>query len=120
MNARKFRTAVLGTIVGTICALGAQSAAAQARANMPQTPEAMANAAKPEGGVTWYMSNGDNIGRRVSTAFKNKYGITVSFIVLETPKMLQRYAAEVESGKAAADIMTASVTAEDIAGMMKV
>lgn len=95
------------------------SQAASTKPTQASVVEALARSAKAEGKVTWYMSNGDRIAHRVAQAFEAKHGINVSLVVLETPKMLQRYAAEAQGGRIVADLLTGTVNTADVENLIK-
>lgn len=80
--------------------------------------EALVKAAKAEGAVTWYVSVVDEIARRIDTAFKEKYGITVSRLRLPGPTLVQRFSAEAESGKFAADVLVGTIFSTGLANTL--
>lgn len=67
-------------------------------------------AAQKEGELVWYSVPAENVAREVSDDFSHKYGITVKFVRLPSADLAQRFSAEAESGKPAADLFVASLT----------
>lgn len=80
--------------------------------------EALIKAAKAEGAVTWYVSVVDDIARRIEAGFKTKYGISVSRLRLPGPTLVQRFSAEAEAGKFAADIMVGTIFSTGLANTL--
>lgn len=68
------------------------------------------DAAKKEGALTWYSVPAENAAKAASDAFGKKYGIPVKYIRLTSGDLSQRYAAEAETGKPAADLFLQSYT----------
>lgn len=85
-------------------ALSASAAAAEL--------DALVTAAKAEGELTLYTATPDNQARRFVDAFSAKYGIKVGFLRVAGASLRQRYVAEAEAGKIAADIMLTAGAAE--------
>ncbi|MFD0473548.1 extracellular solute-binding protein [Nonomuraea thailandensis] len=67
-------------------------------------------AAQKEGELVWYSVPAENIAKAVSDDFTARYGIKVKFIRLTSSDLAQRFAAEAESGKPAADLFVGSYT----------
>ena len=78
-------------------------AQANANANAQAELEALIKAAKAEGEVTLYSAATENIPKRVGAAFTAKYGIRFNSNRISSSPLMQRYAAEAESGNIAAD-----------------
>ncbi len=103
-----------------ICAVFAASPGvlAQAAKASPATiaaeMDALIKAAKAEGQVSFYTAPTENTAKRVADAFTAKYGIRVQFVRLAGNPLMQRYAAEAESGNFATDMIipagTSSIT----------
>lgn len=66
--------------------------------------DALIKAAKAEGEVTLYSAATENIPKRVGAAFTAKYGIRFNSSRISSSPLMQRYAAEAESGNIAADL----------------
>ena len=86
----------------------AQASKAAAAAEL----DALVKAARAEGEVTLYTATPDNQARRFVDAFTAKYGIKVGFLRVAGASLRQRYVAEAEAGKFAADIMLTAGAAE--------
>lgn len=82
----------------------AQAATAAAR-NAQADLDALVKAAKAEGEVTYYANFTENVGKRVSTKFREKYGINAVYVRFPGDGGIQRFATEAESGTFAADIL---------------
>ncbi|RAY15876.1 ABC transporter substrate-binding protein [Actinomadura craniellae] len=67
-------------------------------------------AAQKEGELVWYSVPAENIAKAVSDDFAKKYGIKVKFVRLTSSDLSQRFAAEAETGKPAADLFVGSFT----------
>ncbi|GAA3594787.1 extracellular solute-binding protein [Nonomuraea rosea] len=67
-------------------------------------------AAQKEGELVWYSVPAENIAKAVSDDFAKTYGIKVKFIRLTSSDLAQRFAAEAEGGKPAADLFVGSYT----------
>lgn len=67
--------------------------------------EALIKAAKAEGEVTFYCAQVEVVAKRVAESFSAKYGIKAQYIRLPSSPLMQRYAAEAESGNIAADVV---------------
>jgi len=81
----------------------ATSAKQAASADSPEVQQ-LVEAAKQEGSVTWYSSATENVAQKVTDAFNEKYpGVTAEFVRGSSPDLIQRYSAEADSGKVAAD-----------------
>ncbi|MGN9780968.1 ABC transporter substrate-binding protein [Nonomuraea sp. ZG12] len=79
-------------------------------ADAPPALRTLIEAAQKEGELTWYSVPAENIAKSVSDDFAKKYGIQVKFIRLTSSDLAQRFAAEAESGKPAADLFVGSYT----------
>lgn len=66
--------------------------------------DALVKAARAEGQVMFYSAPVENVAKRLADAFGAKYGIKTTFVRLVSNSLLQRYAAEAEAGKIAADL----------------
>ena len=76
-------------------------------------------AAHNEGEVLFYCAQVDAVGKRVSDAFTKKYGVKCQHLRLSSSPLQQRFAAEAEAGKIAADLLlnggnTAGFSAEGL------
>jgi iron(III) transport system substrate-binding protein len=81
----------------------ATSGTQAASADSPEVQK-LYESAKGEGGVTWYSSATENVAQKVTDAFNSKYpGVTAEFVRASSPDLIQRYSAEADSGKVAAD-----------------
>ncbi|MFC5819512.1 ABC transporter substrate-binding protein [Nonomuraea harbinensis] len=79
-------------------------------ADAPPALRTLIQAAQKEGELVWYSVPAENIAKAVSDDFAKKYGIKVKFIRLTSSDLAQRFAAEAESGKPAADLFVGSYT----------
>jgi iron(III) transport system substrate-binding protein len=84
---------------------GAIPQSAAVRAGAQAELEALINAAKAEGEVTFFLPMSDPVGKRVGDAFTAKYAIKTQHLRLGGVQIQQRYAAEAESGLFAADVL---------------
>jgi len=73
--------------------------------------DTLIRAAKSEGQVPLYSSSPDNQTRHVVDTFTKRYAPKVSFVRLGSNQLQQRYAAEVEAGNIAADLLSNAGTA---------
>ena len=104
-----FAIAITATLHWPGAAAYAQVPISQAAARTEH--DALVKAAKAEpGGIIFYLSAGENVGKRSADAFEAKYGIKAKFIRLSGIGLLQRYAAEADSGAAAADLFLSGNT----------
>ncbi len=92
------RRAMLQAIPATSLALGF---ARPARADLAS----LAEAARREGSVTWYSSLVPGVNQGIVEAMRGRYGIDVRVLRLASGPLTQRYSAEAESGKIAADVI---------------
>jgi iron(III) transport system substrate-binding protein len=67
--------------------------------------EELIAAAKEEGSLTFYSAATENIAKRISDAFSEKYGISTEFVRLSSSQLQQRYAAEADAGNIPADLI---------------
>ncbi|MFG1943925.1 ABC transporter substrate-binding protein [Nonomuraea sp. NPDC048826] len=79
-------------------------------ADAPPALRTLVEAARKEGELVWYSVPAENIAKAVSDDFAKKYGIKVKFIRLTSSDLAQRFAAEAETGKPAADLFVGSYT----------
>lgn len=104
MSAR-LRSAVLLAVA----ALVTLPAGAQTRTTPQAEVDALVKAAKAENvELTMYVGYTENVSRRVVNAFIAKYGIKTQFVRTDAGNLLQRYSAEAEAGKIAADLAITS------------
>jgi len=83
---------------------GSASAGTKPASSDPPAVQKLYDAAKSEGSVTWYSSATENVAQKVTDAFNEKYpGVTAQFVRASSPDLIQRYSAEADSGKVAAD-----------------
>jgi len=122
--------ALLAALGCTSLALGSDSALGVASASRPGVPivlaqaapaakaaskstvsvqaelDALIKAARAEGELIFYSTATENIAKRIANAYTSKYGVKVSFTRLGgSTQLLQRYAADAESGAFAADMV---------------
>jgi iron(III) transport system substrate-binding protein len=69
--------------------------------------QALVDAARKEGSLTWYSTNPPGAVNRIAKAFEAKYGLKVEFVRASSTELTQRYAAEAQSGKSQADVIDA-------------
>jgi iron(III) transport system substrate-binding protein len=100
---------LLATSVLAACGDGRTDAGTGATGASPELQK-LIDAAKKEGTLTWYSVPAENAAKAASDAFSRKYGIPVKYIRLTSGDLSQRYAAEAESGKPAADLFLQSFT----------
>lgn len=65
----------------------------------------MIAAARAEGQVTWYSALVVEVNQGIVDAFKKKYGIDVQVLRLSSGPLTQRFSAEAEANKVAADVI---------------
>jgi iron(III) transport system substrate-binding protein len=83
---------------------GSASTATKAASTDPPAVQKLYEGAKSEGSVIWYSSATENVAQKVTDAFNKKYpGVTAQFVRASSPDLIQRYSAEADSGKVAAD-----------------
>ena len=88
----------------TALAIGVASIALAGRALAQAELDALIKAARAEGEVMFYSAPVESVAKRVADAFTAKYGVNARFVRLVSNTLLQRYSAESESGKTAADL----------------
>jgi iron(III) transport system substrate-binding protein len=66
---------------------------------------ALTQAAKAEGGLTFFTAATENVAKKAGDAFQQKYGIKAEFIRLASTPLQQRYAAEADSSRISADLI---------------
>jgi iron(III) transport system substrate-binding protein len=87
----------------------APSASASTAASTPASAgdiTALEAAAKKEGSLTWYTSIPQAIATSEATAFKTKYGVTVTPIVLTSGLLETRFSSEKDAGNSGADVLS--------------
>lgn len=99
------RRAVLAAAVSIALSMLSTPGYTQGSARDSAELEALIKAAKAEGELTFYCAQVEVVARRVAEAFTAKYGIKSQFIRLPSSQLMQRYAAEAESGNIAADVV---------------
>ncbi|KAB8189644.1 extracellular solute-binding protein [Nonomuraea phyllanthi] len=92
------------------CGSGDTGGGAAVPADASPALRTLIEAAQKEGELVWYSVPAENIAKAVSDDFAGKYGIKVKFIRLTSSDLAQRFAAEAESGKPAADLFVGSYT----------
>lgn len=106
--------AVLGTAL--VCAVpllvscssgGGSGDDASSSISCPTDWDETVEAAKQEGALTWYTSVPAEPAEGIATAFHEEYGIAVATLKLPSSNLLQRYAAEAQSGRIGADVLSA-------------
>jgi ABC-type Fe3+ transport system substrate-binding protein len=91
------KTAVFGVATLLAC-VGAPHARA--------ADQALIDAAKREGGVTWYTTQlVDLLARPVAEAFQKRYGIKVDYVRAESPTIVLRVVEENRAGKNQSDVV---------------
>ncbi len=111
---RGFNTLALGAGAGV--ALGSYEARAQSAAYQADL-DALVKAAKAEGELVCYVSQTENVARRVHDAFTAKYGIKISFARFDSVPLQQRYSSEAQAGTFAASLVTLAGGADDFVKM---
>ncbi|TYB57398.1 extracellular solute-binding protein [Nonomuraea sp. PA05] len=110
----RFRSAAAAGCAALLLAAGCGSGEAgggpAAPADAPPALRSLIEAAQKEGELVWYSVPAENIAKAVSDDFAREYGIKVKFIRLTSSDLAQRFAAEAESGKPAADLFVGSYT----------
>jgi iron(III) transport system substrate-binding protein len=66
---------------------------------------ALANAARQEGGLTFYTVNPDSTNNLLTQTFKDRYAIDIQIVRLVTNPLDQRFAAEAQADNVAADVL---------------
>lgn len=100
------RRALLALACGVaVMSGGVPSALAQNAARDAAELDALIKAAKAEGELTFYCAQVEIVAKRLAEAFSAKYGIKTQYIRLPSAQLMQRYAAEAESGNIAADVV---------------
>ncbi|MFC4117783.1 ABC transporter substrate-binding protein [Nonomuraea zeae] len=92
------------------CGSGEPGGGAPVPAGASPALRTLIEAAQKEGELVWYSVPAENIAKAVSDDFAKKYGVKVKFIRLTSSDLAQRFAAEAESGKPAADLFVGSYT----------
>ena len=103
---------VAALVLGMVGNAHAQAAKAISPAAAAAELEALVKAAKADGEATLYTATPDNQARRLVDAFSAKYGIKIGFLRVAGVSLRQRYVAEAEAGKFAADIMMTAGAAD--------
>ena len=80
------------------------AAKAAPAANVQAELDALIKAAKAEGEIVYYVAATENVAKRVTAAFSEKYGIKAPYVRLSSAALGQRYATEAESGNIAAEL----------------
>ncbi len=113
-NARRRMMVATAAALALPLSSGAWAQAAKAISASAAAAEldALVKAARAEGELTLYTATPDNQARRFVDAFIAKYGIKVGFLRVAGVSLRQRYVAEAEAGKFAADIMLTAGAAE--------
>lgn len=88
----------------TACGTGGTGPAGPAADLDPET-RALVTEAQNAGAVTFYSMLDESALRAISAAFTDAYGVRVEPVRLVTADLIQRYSAEAESGRSAADIV---------------
>lgn len=100
-------TAITGVALLLVagCGGGGTSSTTPATTTGNSESQALVDAAKQAGPVTFYSMIEEAALRKVSEAFTRKYGVNVKPLRLVTADLTQRYSTEAASGKASADIV---------------
>ncbi|HWG06828.1 MAG TPA: hypothetical protein VG271_17610, partial [Beijerinckiaceae bacterium] len=94
----------LPSIIGVVAALAAVAPAAAA-------DQALIDAAKKEGSVTWYTTQIINqFVMPAAQAFQKKYGVTVNYVRADSAEVVVRVANEAHAGKVQADVVDGTLT----------
>ena len=102
------RTSRMAAVILAIALCAPGASIAQARTSEAAV-EALVKAAKAENvELTMYVGYTENVARRTVNAFIAKYGIRTQFLRTDAGNLLQRYSAEAEAGKVAADLAITS------------
>lgn len=93
--------------------LNVQTYLAQARprpaaGNAQADFDALIKSAKAEGDLVVYSSSTGNVNKRAGDGFEAKYGIKVAFVRSPSGTLMQRFAAEAETGNLGADVLSVS------------
>ena len=111
----KFMRTRRGTVAASLVALATLAVVGcspSAPSDEPSAPagslDALVEAAKSEGEVTFYASLSEPIVVALADAFQEQYGIAVNWLRLATSELESRYANELESGAPTADIIVIS------------
>lgn len=109
---RAFSAVAAGSAVllTAACGSGAAGTGAGIPADAPPALKSLIEEAQQEGELVWYSVPTESIAEAVSDAFAKKYGIKVKFIRMASSDLAQRFSAEAESGKPAADLFVGSMT----------
>lgn len=97
-------------LAATACGSGPAGTAAAIPADASPALKSLIKAAQEEGELVWYSVPTESIAKAVSDAFAKKYRIKVKFIRMASADLGQRFTAEAQSGKPAADLFVASMT----------
>lgn len=92
------------TALLTACGTGGTGPTGSA-ANLDPETQALVAEAQNAGPVTFYSMLDESTLRAISESFTNEYGVRVEPVRLVTADLIQRYSAEAESGRSAADIV---------------
>lgn len=93
---------------GTATAQAAPTTASQAPAKPTLAASADMAAAKSEGSVSWYTSTPQNLADEIAKRFEQQTGIKVQVFRSGGEAVMQRFLAEQDAGKTAADVLTTS------------
>lgn len=94
----------------TLAACGQSSGGGESGASDPPELKSLIAKAKDEGSLTVYSSESPEQVKASAQAFEERYGIHVNATRLVTGDLESRYAAERQSGKTAADVISISDT----------
>ena len=105
-RARIGRTISITLLAGTLLAASGCLASDSEDATAAEGYEAITEAAKNEGTVTWYTSIPEAIANEAAEEFRKEHGIEVEAVVLTSGLLATRFASEMSSGGSPADVIT--------------